>query len=308
MARKPRIEFPGAFYHVMARGNRKQAIFKDDSDRERFLQKLLDYKHRYAFLLYAYTLMYNHIHLLIETGEVPLSRIMQGFLQSYTQWYNMKHHTVGHLFQGRYKAIICDKGVYLLNLVRYLHLNCKRAGLVDNPADYRWSSHRIYLGLEASELIDSNFVLAQFSQNYKQARHLYKEFIMEWISEGKKDEFFRVTDQRFLGDEKFVTETKAIAGERILRAEVIMKDKDFSAIVKKVRNLTGVSKTELCSRSRSRRLTEARSIFVLLCLLYTDYKRKDIAEYLGRVPRIVTFLENWLPEDNREEIIERVRW
>ena len=109
MARKPRIEYPGAFYHVMTRGNRKEAIFKDDKDRLRFLQKLLEYKERYGFVLYGYTLLKNHIHLLIETRDAPLSRIMQGFLQSYTQWYNDKYRTVGHLFQGRYKAISCDK-------------------------------------------------------------------------------------------------------------------------------------------------------------------------------------------------------
>ena len=308
MARKPRIEFPGAFYHVMMRGNQKQDIFRDDSDRERLLKKLLEYKQRYGFLLYAYTLMHNHIHLLIETREVPLSRIMQGFLQSYTQWYNMKYRTVGHLFQGRYKAIICNKQVYLLNLVRYLHLNCERAGLVKDPADYRWSSHRIYLGLDSSDLVDCDFVLAQFSGSRKRARSWYKEFVMEWIGEGKRDEFFRVTDQRFLGDEQFAEKIKGIAGEGISRGEIAVRDKDFAAVVKKVRELTGVGKRELRSRSRSRRLTEARSMFVWLCLLYTDYKRKDIAKYLDRVPRIITFLENKLSEGGREAIMKKIRW
>ena len=146
MARKPRVEYPGAFYHVMTRGNRKEAIFKDDKDRLRFLRKVLEYKERYGFILYAYILMKNHIHLLIETRDAALSKIMQGLLQSYTQWYNGKYRTVGHLFQGRYKSILCDKKVYLLNLIRYIHLNCVRAGLVRDPGEYKWSSHRIYLG------------------------------------------------------------------------------------------------------------------------------------------------------------------
>jgi len=136
MARKSRIEYPGAFYHVMTRGNRKQVVFKDDKDRLKFLRKLLEYKEKYGFALYAYILMKNHIHLLIETRDVPLSRIMQGLLQSYTQWYNGKYRTVGHLFQGRYKAILCDKKVYLLNLIRYIHLNCIRVGLVKEPSAY----------------------------------------------------------------------------------------------------------------------------------------------------------------------------
>jgi len=136
MARKSRIEYPGAFYHVMTRGNRKQVVFKDDKDRLKFLRKLLEYKEKYGFALYAYILMKNHIHLLIETRDVPLSRIMQGLLQSYTQWYNGKYRVVGHLFQGRYKAILCDKKVYLLNLIRYIHLNCIRVGLVKEPSAY----------------------------------------------------------------------------------------------------------------------------------------------------------------------------
>ena len=142
MARKPRIEYSGAFYHVITRGNRKETIFFDAEDREKFLDKLLEYKKRYNFILYAYTLMNNHIHLLIETEETPLSKIMQGLLQSHAQWHNRKYKTVGHLFQGRYKAILCDRNEYLLVLVRYIHLNPVRAGIVKDPADYRWSSHR----------------------------------------------------------------------------------------------------------------------------------------------------------------------
>ena len=109
MARKPRIEYPGAFYHVIARGNRKEPIFLNDEDRKNLLDRLKGYKNRYSFILYAYVLMDNHIHLLMETREIPLSKVMQGVLQSYTQWYNKKYQTVGHLFQGRYKAMLCDK-------------------------------------------------------------------------------------------------------------------------------------------------------------------------------------------------------
>ena len=136
MARKPGIEYPGAFYHVITQCNRNQVIFKDNEDRRVFLRKLLDYKEKYRFILYAYILTDNHIHLLIEVGKAPLSKIMQCLLQSYTQWYNSKYRTVVHLFQGRYKAIVCDKGRYLLNLIRYIHLNCVRAGTVSDPKDY----------------------------------------------------------------------------------------------------------------------------------------------------------------------------
>ena len=123
MARKPRIHFPGALYHVIARGNRRQGIFRDDKDLQRFLTYLSDVKSRFPFRLYAYGLMKNHLHLLIEVDEVPLSRIMHSLLFGYAGYFNRRYGEAGHLFQGRYKAIVCDKDAYLLELVRYIHLN-----------------------------------------------------------------------------------------------------------------------------------------------------------------------------------------
>ena len=127
MARKPRIEFPGAFYHIIVRGNNRQKIFADDEDYKYFLGRLNHYKERFKFVLFAYVLMPNHIHLLLETGEVPLSRIMQSLQFTYTQKFNRRHKKVGHLFQGRYKAILCQKESYLLELIRYIVLNPVRA-------------------------------------------------------------------------------------------------------------------------------------------------------------------------------------
>jgi len=308
MARKPRVEYPGAFYHVMTRGNRKQVVFKDDKDRLKFLRKLLKYKERYGFVLYAYTLMKNHLHLLIETQDVPLSRIMQGLLQSYTQWYNGKYRTVGHLFQGRYKAILCDKKVYLLNLIRYIHLNCIRAGLVKEASAYKWSSHRIYLGVEESKLIDTDFVLSQFASGRKRAIKLYEQFVLEWIGEGKREEYYRTVDQRFLGEEDFINGVKGVIGEESLMEEITLRDKSFGDILQKVSELTGVGEGELRGRTRSRRLTEVRSIFVKLCLMRTSYKRKEIARYLGRVPRIITYLEDQVSRDRWKAIQEKLRW
>ncbi len=116
MARKPRIHFSGAFYHVIARGNQKQAIFLDSGDFQTYLSYLAEYKSRFPFHLYAYALMKNHLHLLWETKEVPLSKIMQILQFSYTRYSNRKYRKVGHLFQGRYRAILCDKESYLLDM------------------------------------------------------------------------------------------------------------------------------------------------------------------------------------------------
>jgi REP element-mobilizing transposase RayT len=150
MARKPRVEFDGALYHVIVRGNQQQAIFQDNKDRATYLERLEHYRKRYGFVLYAYVLMSNHVHLLVETHQTALSKIMQGLQSSYTQYYNRRHRKIGHLFQGRYKAILCDRDAYLLELVRYLHLNPARLRQKISPWRYPWSSHRAYLGEEES--------------------------------------------------------------------------------------------------------------------------------------------------------------
>jgi len=145
MARRPRLEFEGAFYHVLTRGNQKRETFRDKTDYRKFLRILGDYKNRYPFSLYGYVLMPNHVHLLVETGKTPLSKILQGINQRYTMYFNWKYETVGHLFQGRYKAILCNKEEYLLNLIKYVHNNPVRSKLVKDADEYPWSSHRLFL-------------------------------------------------------------------------------------------------------------------------------------------------------------------
>ena len=132
MARKPRVQFPSAFYHVIARGNQRQDIFLSDEDYKNYLGFAAHYHERYDFTLYAYVLMTNHLHMLIEIGKTNLSKIMQVLQFRYSRYFNDKYGKVGHLFQGRYKAILCQKDAYLLELVRYLHLNPVRARIKDS--------------------------------------------------------------------------------------------------------------------------------------------------------------------------------
>ncbi|MBW1802015.1 MAG: transposase [Deltaproteobacteria bacterium] len=149
MARKPRIQYPGAFYHVIARGNGEQKIFRDSQDYERYLNFLMEYKVRFGFLLYAYALMPTHIHLLLEMNKTPLSKLMQVLQFRYTRNFNIKYKKWGHLFQGRYKAILCDKDSYFLELSAYIHLNPVRGGLVKKPHQYPWSSYRFYVRIDS---------------------------------------------------------------------------------------------------------------------------------------------------------------
>ncbi len=207
MARKPRIHFRGALYHVISRGNQRQTIFRDDADRRRYLELLNHYRARYQFQLRAYVLMANHTHLLMEVGKYPLAKIMQGLQQSYTLYFNRKYKLVGHLFQGRYKAILCDRDAYLPELVRYIHLNPVRSKMVSDPGDYLWSSHRDYLNsgtARAATMVQSEWILEQFGPNIAQARRLYAAFVLEGIGSGHRDDFYDVKEQRFLGDAPFV--------------------------------------------------------------------------------------------------------
>src|SRR5262245_45941406 len=144
MARPLRINFAGAFYHVIVRGNEQRAVFRTDRDRFDYLDRLAHYSAKFGFRLLACCLMGDHVHLAIETGEASLSKIMACLQSSYTQAFNRRHRRVGHLFQGRYKAFLIEKDRYALALLRYVHENPVKAGIVAAPEEYRWSSDRHY--------------------------------------------------------------------------------------------------------------------------------------------------------------------
>jgi putative transposase len=308
MPRKPRVEFPGAFYHVMVRGNHKADIFRDERDRERLLQKFLSYKSRYDFIIYAYTLMPNHFHLLLETKEVPLSRIMKGILQSHTQWFNRKYKTVGHLFQGRYKAILCDKTTYLLVLVRYLHVNCVRSGLVKDPAKYKWSSHRIYLGSDLSTLVDPKLVLDQFSKKRSVALRTYKSFIANGISSGEWNYENEVTDQRFMGNENFILASKMKNREDLLTEEKIKKNKTLDEIKDAIMEITHIHIDDLRGHKRSKEIIDARNLFVRLALRHTQSKRKEIAAYICRSSTMISHFERNLNNEDLNQCEKMLEW
>src|ERR671911_238942 len=154
MARRPRFLAPAVLYHVIVRGNHGQKTFVKPSDYEAYLERLGRYRKGLGVTVYAYCLMSNHVHLLVETGSEPLSKFMQGLQQSYTQYFNRKHHKVGHLFQGRYKAIVCERDQYLLSLIRYIHQNPVRAKLVRRIDEYRYSGHGAYAEGRVSEVLE----------------------------------------------------------------------------------------------------------------------------------------------------------
>ena len=204
MARQLRIGFEGALYHITSRGNLREAVFFEDSDKERFLDIIARTKERYGYLLYAYALMDNHYHLFIETPKANISQIMQNINTSYTVYINKKYRRSGHLFQGRFKGIIVDKDEYLVVLSRYIHLNPIRAGIVRKPEDYEWTSYRVYIGKasQGTALVDTADTLSCFSKDRGKAAQAYREFVEADI-EGQENPFKKVEAGLILGGSGF---------------------------------------------------------------------------------------------------------
>ena len=183
MARPLRVEYPGALYHVISRGNAYQNIFRDDKDRIKFLEWIKDTAELHNLICHAYCLMDNHYHLLIETPDGNLSKAMRDLNGNYTQWFNARHKSVGHLFQGRYKAFVIEKETYLLQVARYIILNPIRAKLVDHPKDWNWSSYRFTAHFNKSPAwFHPDWILNFFGKKKKDAQIRFRKFIKEGIS------------------------------------------------------------------------------------------------------------------------------
>jgi REP element-mobilizing transposase RayT len=201
MARPLRIEYAGAVYHVTSRGNERKAVFKSDQDRINFLNTLQHVIKRYNWICHAYCLMDNHYHLLIETPDGNLATGMRQLNGVYTQLFNKLHGRTGHLFQGRYKAILIQKDSHLLEVCRYVVLNPVRAKIVETPEAWKWSSYRATAGREASHpCLTREWVLGQFSGQLARAEKEYRQFVSWGVG---KSIWHQVRGQAILGEEDF---------------------------------------------------------------------------------------------------------
>jgi len=204
----------GAFCHVIGRGNRGQVIFRDTGDYARFLERLAGHVRRSGCKLYAYVLMSNHFHLLLEVGRQPLGTFMHALLTGHARYFNERWGEAGHLFQGPYQAIVCEREAHLLELVRYLHLNPVRAGLCADPAEWQWSSHRYYLGAGGGEWMAAQEAVGFFDENRQKAARAYRRFIADGMAMGHRPDFYPRSRARApIGDR----EASAVLG-RLCRA------------------------------------------------------------------------------------------
>ncbi len=203
MARPLRLEYAGALYHVTARGDRREDIYRDEVDRQAWLEGLATVCQRFNWGVHAYCQMTNHYHLLVETAEGNLSRGMRQLNGHYTQRFNRRHGLVGHLYQGRYNAIVVQKEAYLLELSRYVVLNPVRAGLVRQPEAWPWSSYQASIGMASTpQWLDTHWLLGQFGRQRKKATGAYRDFVME--GQGAPSPLEQTRHQLLLGDDNFI--------------------------------------------------------------------------------------------------------
>ncbi len=289
MPRRSRIDAPGALHHIVVRGIERRNIFRDDTDRNKFLKRLEAVVRETKISCLAWSLMPNHFHLLLKTGGIPVSTFMRRLLTGYAVTFNLRHRRHGHLFQNRYKSILCQEDTYLLELVRYIHLNPVRAGIVEDIGaleEYPFSGHSAIIGRVQRDWQDIKQVLGFFGERINASRKQYCAFIQEGIGQGKrpdliggglirshggwaavqamrKAKMFQKSDERILGDGDFVDRVLSVSQEQMerkyrLRAQGL----NLERVMSLVSGLMGVEASRIFHGGKEREIVSARS---LLC-------------------------------------------
>ncbi len=276
MSRPLRIEYPGAFYHVTSRGNEQKEIFKSQRDREKFLSYLQSAVKRYEAVLHAYCLMSNHYHLLLETPAGNLSQIMRHINGSYTTYFNIKRKRAGHLFQGRYKAILVEAEEHAVELSRYIHLNPVRAGIVARPEKYPWSSCRFYIGQDTlSEWLKTDFILGHFGDKETEAGKKYRQFVEELMDKDYESPLRAVVASTILGSHEF------ISGVRETHLAAREADRSLPALKKLSRRPSVEAMARAIESAVGKGNPLLRPISIYYCHKYSCAKLKEIGEYFG---------------------------
>lgn len=274
MSRPLRLEFPEALYHLTSRGDRREDIYEDDEDRLAFLEVFSSVIEQFNWVCYAYCLMGNHYHLLVQTLDANLSKGMRQLNGVYTQAYNRRHQKTGHLFQGRYKSILVDEDNYLLELSRYIVLNPVKAGMVKRVDQWKWSSYLATVGqASVPEWLSSDYLLSQFSVQRKTAIRKYQTFVQEGL---KNDPIWsRLNNQIYLGDEAFIKQVQRHMGDQ-------EKDLQIPKIQKR-----SIAKT----LAEYERMTTKRDEAIVQAYASGAYSYQELGDYFGlhftRIGKIV---------------------
>jgi putative transposase len=276
MARPIRIEYPGAVYHVICRGNNRQGIYRDDEDRRRYLEKLSYYCQGKKVDLLAYCLMSNHVHLLLETPQGNLSKMMQAFQTSYTVYFNKRHGRTGHVFEQRYKAMLVEKDNYLLQVSRYIHLNAMSAKLAERAQDYRWCSYGSYLKGKGIPGLKTETVLGQLNGSKTRQLQQYREYVEGGQEERLKNPAPEVRQQIYVGGEEFIEATQK-------RGKVLpITERRYSLrrIIKSVSAVTGIGETEMRQRQRGEAIKASREMLCYVARHHGQVRMSELAKLL----------------------------
>ena len=315
MPRKARIDAPGALHHIIVRGVERRKIFFDDTDRDRFLERLSDVLEDTRTACFAWALIPNHFHLLLRTGNAGISRVMQRVLTGYAITFNRRHRRHGHLFQNRYKSILCQEDAYLLELVRYIHLNPLRANVVRNLSElqeYPYCGHSAFFRKGYRPWQDTDYVLKKFHSRLSTARLRYREFVEKGMIQGRRDELvggglirsaggwtavktmqkaglFQKNDERILGDGEFVEKVLSGANEKMERRyRLQVRGVDFQSVIRRVGELTGIDPDAIMSGDHGRPTVQARSLACYWAAEELGLKQLEIGLKLGMTQAAVS--------------------
>ena len=295
MPRHARIDLPGLLQHVIVRGIERRKIFFDDIDREDLVARLSNLLGETQTVCYAWALLDNHFHLLLMPTQISLAVIMRRLLTGYAVSFNLRHKRAGHLFQNRYKSLVCDENSYLLELIRYIHLNPIRAGIISDTASlegYPWAGHQQMLGSGRFKLVADGDVLSLFSHNKSTARKAYRQF----VADGLKDDIPKLSrggrstscllDQNLRDDGQF--DDRILGGgllvERVLGAADAVgqaKSDSLEELIGVIADYFGLDASQLQFPSKQRRLVRAKAVICFVAVRYYHQPGNQVAQRLG---------------------------
>jgi len=332
MPRQARIDAPGALHHIAIRGIERKAIFKDNRDRDSFLDRLGTILSETSTPCYAWVLMINHVHLLLKTGLTPVATVMRRLLTGYAQQFNRRHKRHGQLFQNRYKSFLCEEDPYLLELVRYIHLNPIRSRVVEDLKglkSYRYCGHSVLMGIVKRPWQDTNYVLGFFGKTVGAARRSYLAFVANGVVQGQRPELVgggllrsvggwvplrgyrrrgvRIKgDERILGSSDFVERVLTKANEHFAhKSRLQAEGPDLHTLIERVANYYQIDSEDLRTASKQRQISRARIMLSYLAVRKLMVSCAEVARALNISPSAVSKAAGRAKVDSNRRKVQR---
>lgn len=326
MPRQQRLNLPGTLYHIIARGIERREIFRDDADREDFLARLGRALEKSRHQCHAWALMPNHFHLLIRSSDLPLSDLMRRLMTGYAGYFNRRHRRSGHLFQNRYKSILCQEDSYFLELVRYIHLNPVRAGWIKAMAEldqHPWTGHAVLMGAKERIWQETKEILSRFSSARARAVELYQNFVIDGWNMGPRPDLMggglrrsaggweRVRelqhanaawqgDARILGDGEFVSNILRVAEDRLSRTEELRRAGwTLDKVIQRACDVARIRPEQVRRKGRSNAISKAKGLAAFWAVQELGIKGRDVSRRLMISPQAAS---KWV--DKGREIAE----